>query len=77
VTLTFNNKLQAAAIYGVVLVKADGTVKACTNSLDATKKIMTVNPDTDMDAGSTYIVSIAVTDIYGDTLQSAINFGTA
>lgn len=77
VTLTFNNELQAAAIYGVVLVKADGTVKACTNSLDATKKIMTVNPDTDMDAGSTYIVSIAVTDIYGDTLQSAINFGTA
>jgi hypothetical protein len=42
-----------------------------------TKKIMTVNPDTDFDASSTYIVAIGVTDIYGDTLQAVVNFGTA
>jgi len=74
--LTFNNALVAGAIYQVVLVKADGTVVACTNSLDATKKILTINPDANIDAGSTYIIGIAVTDIYGQTLNSAINFGT-
>jgi phi13 family phage major tail protein len=77
ITLTFNNALPAGEIYHVVVTKADGTLKACTNSLDVTKKIMTVNPDTDFDASSTYIVAIGVTDIYGDTLQAVVNFGTA
>lgn len=77
VTLTFNNALINNAIYMVVVTKADGTVVACTNSLDSTKKIMTVDPDASLDASSTYIVAIAVTDIYGDTLQTAINFATA
>lgn len=77
ITLTFNNALPAGEIYHVVMAKADGTVVACTNSLDATKKIMTVNPDASLDASSVYIVAIGVTDIYGDTLQTAINFTTA
>lgn len=77
ITLTFNNALPAGAIYNVVVVKADGTAVACTNTLDATKKIMTVNPDASLDASSTYIVTYGVTDIYGDTLNGAINFGTA
>ena len=77
ITLTFNNALINNAIYMVVVTKADGTVVACTNSLDSTKKIMTVNPDASLDASSTYIVAIAVTDIYGDTLQTAVNFETA
>lgn len=77
VTLTFNNALQADAIYGVVLVKADGTKVTAVNSLDATKKIMSVDPSADLDAASTYIVTYGVTDIYGQTLQGAINFATA
>jgi phi13 family phage major tail protein len=75
--LTFNNALQAGAINGVVVVKADGTAVACVNTLDVTKKILTVNPSASLDASSTYIVAIGVTDIYGQTLNTAINFGTA
>lgn len=77
ITLTFNNALRNNAIYNVVVVKADGTAVACTNSLDATKKIMTVNPDASLDASSTYIVAYGVEDIYAQTLNGAINFGTA
>jgi phi13 family phage major tail protein len=73
VTLTFNNALPAGEIYHVVVTKADGTIKACTNSLDTTKKIMTVNPDVDFSTG-VWIVSIGVTDIYGQHLQSIVNF---
>jgi phi13 family phage major tail protein len=77
IVLTFNNALQTDAIANVVVVKADGTVVACTNSLDATHKILTVNPNASLDASSTYIVAVGVTDIYGQTLNDAINFATA
>lgn len=76
ITITFNNALTADAIYNVIVAKADGTFVACTNSLDATAKILTVNPDSNLDASSTYIVSYGVTDIYGDYLVGAVNFGT-
>jgi phi13 family phage major tail protein len=77
IALTFSNALMDDAINGVVVVKADGTPVVCTNSLDATSKIMTVNPDASLDASSTYIVAIGVIDIYGQALNTAINFGTA
>jgi len=76
ITLTFNNALVNAAINGVIVSLADGTLKATTNSLDTTKKIMTVDPTTDLTGGSTYLVTIAVTDIYGQTLSSVVNFAT-
>lgn len=77
VTMTFNNALIDAAIYAVNLMKNTGVTHACTNSLDTTRKIMTVNPDTNLDASSTYIMSYGVTDIYGDTLVGSFAFGTA
>lgn len=77
IVLTFNNALIAGAIANVVVVKADGAAVACTNSLDATHKILTVNPNASLDASSTYIVAYGVTDIYAQTLNGAINFGTA
>ncbi len=77
ITLTFNNALPADSIYNVVVVKADGTAVTCVNTLDTTKKIMTVNPSASLDAASTYIVTYGVTDIYSQTLRGAINFGTA
>lgn len=77
ITLTFNNALLAAEINHVVVSKADGTLAACTNSLDTTKKIMTVNPDSSLSASTVYIVAIGVTDIYGQDLQAVVNFTTA
>lgn len=76
ITLTFNNKLPADAIYNVVVVKADGTQVPCTNSLDATGKIMTVNPNSNLSGGSTYIVAIGVRDIYSQAVSAAVNFAT-
>ena len=73
ITLTFNNALPANAINNVVLMKADGSYEACTNSLDATKKIMTVNPDVNMTTG-VHILAIGVIDIYGQDLQTVINW---
>jgi len=77
ITLTFNNALLAGEINHVVLSKADGTLAVCTNSLDTTKKIMTVNPDSNLTASTVYIVAIGVTDIYGQDLQIVVNFTTA
>lgn len=77
ITLTFNNALLAGEINHVVLSKADGTLVACTNSLDTTKKIMTVNPDASMTASTVHILAIGVTDIYGQDLQVVVNFTTA
>jgi phi13 family phage major tail protein len=76
-TLTFNNALTAGAVNNVVLVKADGTVIAGAITLDATKKIVTINPTASLDASSVYIITYGVTDIYGQTLAGAINFTTA
>jgi phi13 family phage major tail protein len=77
ITLTFNNKLQASAINNVVLSEADGTLVACTNSLDTTGKIMTVNPDSSLGAATVHILAIGVVDIYGQDLQAVVNFTTA
>lgn len=77
ITLTFNNKLPAGAVKNVGVIKADGTAVACVNTLDATGKIMTVNPSANLSAASTYIVAINVVDIYGQALNTAINFATA
>jgi hypothetical protein len=46
-------------------------------TIDATRKIVTINPTADLDAGSTYIAVYAVVDIYGQNLSGAINFATA
>lgn len=77
IVLTFNNALQADAIYNVTLAKADGTPVACTNSLNSTKKILTMNPNSNMSASTVHIVGIGVLDIYGQSLVTAINFTTA
>ena len=77
-TLTFNNALPAGAIYQVVMLLAsDSSVVAGANSLDATKKIVTVNPTSNLDASTEYIIVYNVTDIYGQHLSGAINFTTA
>jgi phi13 family phage major tail protein len=77
ITLTFNNALTDGAAASVVLVQNDGTVKECANSLDLARKVLTVDPTTNMLSASTYIIAIGVTDIYGQTLISAVNFTTA
>lgn len=77
ITLTFNNAMINGTIYDVVVTKANGDVVACVNSLDATKKILTINPTGSLTGSTVHIVAYAVEDVYGQTLQGAINFTTA
>lgn len=77
-TLTFNNALVNDAIYQVGLFRvSDGAVIASAITLDATKKIITINPNADLTAVTAYLITYAVTDIYGQHLTGAVNFTTA
>lgn len=76
-TLTFNNALQADATARVVLTKDDGTLVAAAVTLDAARKIVTVNPTSNLSASSDYLLTYAVEDIYGQTLSGVVNFATA
>jgi phi13 family phage major tail protein len=77
-TLTFNNALPADAINHIVLIAAtNAVVEASTITLDATKKIVTIDPTGTLAGTTGYIITYAVTDIYGSTLKGAVNFTTA
>ncbi len=75
IVLTFNNKI---ASHSVVLVDdvTDAIVPA-TTTFDATGKIMTINPTSNMTATDKHAVAIfAVTDIYGQTLTNSLSYFT-
>jgi len=76
ISLVFNNALASNAENGCVLLD-DGVVVAVTKSISADRKTVTLNPDASLDAATTYDVAIGVKDIYGDTLDTAIDFTTA
>ncbi len=77
-TLTFNNALLDNSVNGITLVAVlSGSVVAAAVTLNATKKIMTINPTSDLSAASNYILVYAVTDIFGQQLNGTINFATA
>jgi methionine-rich copper-binding protein CopC len=80
-TMTFNNALNSDALYNILLVKAsDGTTVTETTgypSIDATRKIITLNPAASLSAATAYIIFYGVKDIYGQYLQGAVNFTTA
>ena len=77
-TLTFNNALPAGAVNNIALIlPSDGSVVAGTITLDATKKIVTVDPTSGLTSTTDYLLVYAVTDIYGQALSGSINFQTA
>lgn len=77
-TLTFNNALKDAAVNGVTLIDpSDGSVVACTKTLDSTKKIITIDPSSNLGALTEFLIVYAVEDIHGQTLNGAVNFTTA
>ena len=76
--IVFNHEMAAAATSAVTLETAAGASVAVTNSLDATGKILTVNPNVNLTADTTYkIILTDVPDIYGQTLEKEIGFSTA
>lgn len=77
-TLTFNNALKDDAVNRIGLYKVtDGVLVSSVVTLDATLKIITNNPDASLTASTAYLLVYAVEDIYGQTLNGAVNFTTA
>lgn len=83
ITWTFSNAISPSDVSAAnfTVTKADGTAVTGTLSIDSTKKIVSFDPTSNLDASSTYIAiaTIGVHDIYGQTLaaNTVIDFGTA
>lgn len=77
-TLTFNNALDSNATYGVNLILAsDGSTVAGAITIDAARKVVTINPTASLGDTLAYILAYNVTDIYGSHLSGAVNFESA
>ena len=76
VTLTFNNKVKEDDIS---LMSAAGALISVTKSWDATGKILTIDPVSNLTAATTYLVVVSgVVDIYNQTLATVVRkFTTA
>lgn len=79
ITLTFNNALRSGAENAIILTTAAGVPKACARTIDSARKVVTLNPSTDMAGATDYLVIVSgVVDIYGQALADAVvNFTTA
>lgn len=76
--LIFNYAMDSTATSAVVLKDASGSTVTTVNSLDVTRKILTVNPTGSLTADAAYILVItAAADSYGRTLTQEIGFTTA
>ncbi len=77
-SLTFNNTLPDSVIYNVALfLSSNGNLVPATITLDSTKKIVTINPDSNLSASTAYWLVYNVTDVYGQHLSGSIQFTTA
>jgi phi13 family phage major tail protein len=75
--LTFNNKIKS---YNVTLINTVTLAAiACAFAIDATGKVLTINPNANLEAATKYAIVInKITDIYGQTLvDNIIDFTTA
>jgi hypothetical protein len=76
VVLTFNNKIYEESI---IVTSAAGVIIPFGKSWDATGKILTIDPTSNLSAATVYLVAIVgVVDIYNQTLASVVRkFTTA
>lgn len=83
IIFTFSNPINVSQVtsdYFYLMKAADGTVVPAALSIDATHKIITLDPTADLAAATAYIAvaSGLVTDIYGQKIPTTIvNFTTA
>ena len=85
ITFTFNNAINASQVTGdyFYLVNAsDGTLVPAALSIDAAKKVVTVDPAENLDAANSYIAiaSGLVQDVFGQKVEAGttiVNFITA
>jgi hypothetical protein len=72
--LIFNHVLLPAMT--VTLADATGTPVVVTSSVDATGKILTITPDADLVANSQYVLTVVVSDEFGESLEVVERFTT-
>lgn len=73
ITLTFNNALAANSENGIVLTTAAGVIKACTRTINAARKVVTLTPTTNLAGSTTYLVIVpGVVDVFGQALANAV-----
>ena len=85
ITFTYNNALrddQLTDDYFYLIKASDGSKVAAALSIDAAKKVVTLDPNANLTAATEYIAiaSGLVTDIYGQKLAAGttiVNFKTA
>lgn len=76
--LIFSHAMDSSATSAVTLKDAAGSTVTVVNSLDVTKKILTVNPTGSLTADASYtLVITAAADSYGRTITDEIGFTTA
>lgn len=76
--LVFNHQMASGATSQVTLEDASGATVTTVNSLDATGKILTINPSASLTAASAYTIVIQdAQDVYGQTLDTDVTFWTA
>jgi hypothetical protein len=66
-------------VTGIALVEVDGTIIASAITIDATNKIVTINPTSNLDASTQYLIIVSgARDVYGQALAiAAYDFTTA
>jgi hypothetical protein len=79
VVLTFSNALAYGAEDAIILTTAAGMPVAAVRTINAARKIVTLNPASDLGAATDYLVIVPnVTDVYGQALaDTVIDFTTA
>lgn len=78
VLLVFSWEMAAGSTSSVTLKDSAGVAVAVTNSLDVSKRVMTVNPNANLTAASSYTVVIDdAADALGRTVYEEIGFTTA
>jgi hypothetical protein len=78
-TATFNNELASGAESGIILTTAAGVPVAVARTIDAARKVVTLNPTASLGAATDYLLIVAgVTDVFGQTLtDTVVDFTTA
>ncbi len=77
-TLTFNNALAAGEEFDCLLINSStGAVIAGVNTIDATRKIVTVAHTANLTAATLHRMIYTVKDIYGQSVSGTTSFTTA
>lgn len=79
VVLTFSNALRVGAEDAIILTTAAGVPVACARTIDAARKVVTLNPSSNMGAAAEHLVIVpGVVDVFGQSLaDTVVNFTTA